>query len=313
MSSLDLVMTWTWPPDEAFVRYLDAAMRRRGLTFRSVDAGAIDRFTADALNGRTTFRWLLDRASDEHPAFLPLAQWVESCREDDPHAPRAVNPHGRQSKAADKAAMHRALTEAGVNVPHTIILPPFASRPGAEPDDDEMRKVGLPFVIKPAFTTGGGNGVITGVMDVGTIAAARASHPNEPYLIQETVRPAYLGDFRAWFRVFYVCGRVFLCWWDDRTHVYDPVDPDDERFFGLRTLREAATTIARIAGIRFFSTELVMTTGDRLVAVDYVNEMCDLRPQSEARNGVPDRVVGSIAESIADFASSGAAGQGVIP
>jgi hypothetical protein len=200
-----------------------------------------------------------------------------------------------------------------VRVPHTIILPPYAHHPEIVPDGPELHKLGVPFVVKPANTTGGGNGVLVGVTNIAAIAAARRTHPHDTYLVQETIRPAYLGDFRAWFRVFYVCGRIHLCWWDDRTHVYDPIDPDDERFFGLGILRSTAEVIAGVSGLRFFSTEMVMTADESIIAVDYVNEMCDMRLQSTAPNGVPDRIVSAIAGDIAEFVASASAGQGVIP
>jgi hypothetical protein len=95
--------------------------------------------------------------------------------------------------------------------------------------------------------------------------------------------------------------------------VYDPVDPSDERFFGLGILRETASKIASACGLRFFSTELVITADDRIVAVDYVNEMCDLRLQSVTRNGVPDAVVQAIVDDIVTFVRRASVGQGVIP
>lgn len=295
------------------MRLLETAAHRTGVACRIVDASEVEGVTAEAAEGRLEFRWLLDRASDEHPAFLPLARWVDDRLESDPGGPFAINAYRRQVRAADKATMHLELMTAGVHVPHTIILPPYAVEPHAVPRKDALRQLGLPFVVKPANTTGGGNGVVTNVSDVATIATARPTHPHDKYLIQETIRPAYLGDFRAWFRVFYVCGRAHLCWWDDRTHVYDPVDPVDERFFGLGILRETAATIASASGLRFFSTELVLTADERVVAVDYVNEMCDLRLQSVIRNGVPDTVVRAIVEDIVAFVSRASVGQGVIP
>ncbi len=313
MHDVDLVATWTWPPDEPVIRLLEAIAHRNGITFRSIDAPSIGPLTADVQQGRLSFRWLLDRASDEHPAFRPLAQWVEDRTNSNARWPLAINPYGRQLHAADKATMHLELMSAGVHVPNTLILPPWSIAPTSSPLPDAVDALGVPFVVKPANTTGGGNGVVTGVKERAQITAARRTHPLDKYLVQETVKPAYLGDFRAWFRVFYVCGRVHLCWWDDRTHIYEPVDPEDERVFGLAALRETASTIARTCGLRFFSTELVMTAEGKIVAVDYVNEMCDLRLQSMVQNGVPDNVVMAILEDIISFVSSPTAGQGVSP
>jgi hypothetical protein len=295
------------------MRLIASTAARHGVTCRLVDAAAIHDVTEEAVGGRLTFRWLLDRASDESAAFVPLARWVDGRPGPDPRGPYAINPHRRQLRATDKATMHLELMSAGVHVPHSIILPPFALEPNAAPNAEAITQIGSPFVVKPANTTGGGNGVLTGVADIATITSARATHPQDKYLVQETIRPAYVGDFRGWFRSFYVCGRVHLCWWDDRTHVYDPVEPEDERFFGLGILRSTTASIAEACGLRFFSTELVLTAEEKVVAVDYVNEMCDLRLQSVTRNGVPDAVVGAMMEDLVAFAGTRSAWQGVIP
>ena len=67
----------------------------------------------------------------------------------------------------------------------------------------------------------------------------------------------------------------------------------------------ASSIIQDIAGIchlNFFSTEIVLDRECQLVAVDYVNDSCDLRLKSCHADGVPDEVVHQIAERIAEFA-----------
>ena len=130
---------------------------------------------------------------------------------------------------------------------------------------------------------------------------ARRHHRNDKYLIQETLKPAYLGDFRAWFGVFYAFGRIIPCWWDDQTHTYEVIVPEDEQVFGLGGLRLITSKIQQICKLDFFSTELVFTRDQKYVAVDYVNEMCDMRLQSVHRDGVPDTIVGEIVDSLVTF------------
>ena len=60
-------------------------------------------------------------------------------------------------------------------------------------------------------------------------------------------------------------------------------------------------SVAAVSGLRFFSTEVVRDVRGRLVAVDYVNETCDMRLQSKHADGVPDAVVGRIAARIAAY------------
>jgi hypothetical protein len=72
-----------------------------------------------------------------------------------------------------------------------------------------------------------------------------------------------IGGHRAWFRVIHCCGQTFPCWWDDRTHVYTPVTPGDEKLYNLGRLREMTEIIAKVCSLQLFSTEIVWaTTGD---------------------------------------------------
>jgi hypothetical protein len=66
---------------------------------------------------------------------------------------------------------------------------------------------------------------------------------------------------------------------------------EEERRLGLGQLRTITERIHAICQLEFFSTELAFTTDRRCVAVDYVNEMCDMRLQSEFSDGVPDIIV----------------------
>jgi len=40
----------------------------------------------------------------------------------------------------------------------------------------------------------------------------------------------------------------------------------------------------------FFSTEIALAKDGRYVVVDYVNDPCDMRPQSKHFDGVPDTI-----------------------
>jgi hypothetical protein len=299
MESYDLAVAWTWPPDEEFIRFMEEAAVRHHAQLLRIDAANVSRILRRLELNTLQIHRILDRASDENEMFLPLARWVhDHFRAEDPNAPRPLNPQDLMIRAADKATMHLEFISAGLVVPHTVILPPAASEPHARLAPGQMDLLKVPFVVKPANTTGGGNGVVMGVRTVEEVATLRRTNPHDKYLVQETIKPAYLGDFRAWFRVFFVCGSIYPCWWDDQTHAYEEVAPDDERFFGLEILRKATITIAGVCGLDFFSTELALTQDGRLVAVDYVNEMCDMRVQSRIPNGVPEALVRRVAERL---------------
>jgi hypothetical protein len=104
--------------------------------------------------------------------------------------------------------------------------------------------------------------------------------------------------------VFYAFGEVVLCWWDDETHIYDELTPEEEERFDLHSLRQIAAAIRDVCSLDFFSTEVSRLPSGKLVVVDYVNEMCDMRLKSLHADGVPDRIVKLIARRISDIASS---------
>ncbi len=54
-----------------------------------------------------------------------------------------------------------------------------------------------------------------------------------------------------------------------------------------------------VCGLDFFSTELAINSENKLVVIDYVNEMCDMRLKSKHYDGVPDNIVEQIAAQIA--------------
>ena len=197
--------------------------------------------------------------------------------------------------------MHLEFLSMNINVPYTIIISPYNHRKEIELTVSELALLRRPFIIKPANTTGGGIGVVTGAETLKDVLEARQHHRNDKYLLQETIKPISLGIRRAWFRVFYIFGLILICWWDDGTHFYETMSEQDEELFGLHELRKMTEKVHSVSKLDFFSTEFAMTFDQRLVAVDYVNEMCDMRLQSKHLDGVPDQVVTQIVDRIIWF------------
>jgi hypothetical protein len=207
-------------------------------------------------------------------------------------------------RAADKATMHLEFLTRGIHVPYTIIISPFNHKREVELSLSELARLGRPFIIKPANTTGGGVGVVVGAESLKDVIETRQRHKNDKYLLQEKIVPAILGERRAWFRVFFAFGEVVLCWWDDQTHIYDVLTADEEKRFDLHALRDVVAAIRDVCGLDFFSTEIVCVSSGTFVVVDYVNEICDMRLKSRHVDGVPDQIVELIAGRIADLASA---------
>jgi glutathione synthase/RimK-type ligase-like ATP-grasp enzyme len=298
-SSHDLAVSLDWEYDWDFIRLVEEEARALDLKTVTVSPANVAGCLEELRSGRLEFRVLLDRAAASSADFLAF-QTVAIERGLD-----VIEPVGKLRWASDKATMHLEFITHGVHTPHTLILPSYESTRVPPLRPDELLPLGLPFVIKPANTTGGSLGVLEAASSLEDALTARQAYPLDKYLLQEKIIPEDRDGRRFWFRGFYILGEVHSTWWDDRTHVYDELADGEAERYALGPLEEIVRTIARISGLRFFSTEIVRDVRGRFVAVDYVNEICDMRLRSRHPDGVPDAVVRKIASRIASYVREG--------
>lgn len=290
---IDLGLAWNWEFDKDFIAGVEAACQRLGLTTYRIEPYNLSESLRLMRAGKLAFRTFLDRASDGEELFQPLERFLSRSNT------HLFNPYEAIDHAKDKATMHLELMTAGINVPYTIIISPYSKKKEIELSLSELAHLGRPFIIKPANTTGGGIGVILGAESLKEVIETRQHHKGDKYLLQETVVPATLNSTEAWFRVFYAFGETLLCWWNTTTHEYRIVTAGEEYLFGLRRLHEIAMTIHTVCGLDFFSTEIALTRDGKFVTVDYVNEICDMRAQSQHIDGVPDGFIAVIQDRCA--------------
>lgn len=290
MNSYDLCLAWNWEYDHDLVVLLEAACRSRGVSLLQITPDNVADLIAPITNHEIVFRFFWDRASDTDERFIPIVQWARD------YALYRINPDERARRTWDKVKVHLAFGTAGLQTPYTIMLPSYEEQPVLPPID--LDPLGGSFMIKPAHG-GGGEGVIMGATCLSEILSARQEYPKDQYLLQAQIVPAYFGPYPAWFRVIYCAGSVHPSLWDPTTHVYIPVTFLKEDQIRIDSLYEVTTFIASICGLDVFSTELCLTSDDRLVVVDYVNDPIDLRLQSRAFDGVPDEIVHDMVGSLA--------------
>jgi len=247
-------------------------------------------------SGSLGFRFVLDRASATSPEFLELYRILSRT------GARFLDDPDAILWASDKATMHLEFISGGIRVPYTLIVAPFIAAKDISLSREALSRLGCPFFVKPANTTGGGVGVFECGTSLEDILTVRQQHKEDKYLVQERIHPLEKEGRRFWFRAFHVCGSLFATWWHDLSHVYELILPEQVERYALQPLFAMLRDIARICRLNFFSTEIVLDRGGQWVAVDYVNDTCDLRLKSCHADGVPDEVVRQIAERIADFA-----------
>ena len=292
MATYSLAIAWNWEHDEDYIKSLERECHDVNLSVLEITPANLDVIEAGLSDGSIAIRALYDRASDDDEAFFSIVAHLEK------KAAYIVNPHRSLENARDKATMHLELIAAGINVPFTIIISPYNHRKEVTLSLSQLEQLGRPFIIKPANTTGGGMGVVLGAETLKDIIDSRQHHKDDKYLLQQKIYPAIIDGNRAWFRILYAFGNIYPCWWDDQTHIYRELTLEEEEWYQLSELRTIMMTIQSICKLDFFSSEIALTPDGRLVVIDYVNEICDMRLQSRAHDGVPDFIVSKVARTI---------------
>jgi len=289
----DFAIATDCPYDLDFVHTLEKAAQQVGLSSYIVMPYNFKETMNKIEHGDLRFNFLYDRASDTSPEFLKLYHFMLQKNLS------VLDTIENMNRAADKATMHLEFIANGLNTPYTIIIPPFSEEKDIFLSVTDLAKLGRPFIIKPANTTGGGTGVVDGAESLQDVLKTRREYHHDKYLLQEKVMPFQKDGRRFWFRGFYACGIVECTWWNDLTHVYDRLIKDQIETHQLAPLFSIVQKIASICNLNFFSTEIALKHSGEFIVNDYVNEICDMRLKSRHFDGVPDEIVEKIAESIA--------------
>jgi len=291
----DLAIAWSWEYDSYFIGRIEKLLQNCGLKTYRIEYHNIAESLGALRRGSLRFGYFFDRASDTEEEFLPIVHYFEKSRT------KIFNPRRLTEISNDKATMHLEFISAGINVPYTIIVSPYNSESEIGLSLKDLAHLGRPFIIKPANNTGGGIGVVTGAESLLDILETRKHLKDDKYLVQEKIIPAMYDGRRAWFRCFFAFGRTFLSWWDDETHRYNIVTKEEENKYKLYRLRRVMSIIKKVCRLDFFSSEIAITNSYRLVVIDYVNDVCDMRPQSSAFDGVPDSLIDAVINRFAYF------------
>jgi hypothetical protein len=289
----DLAIAWDWEYDKYFVYKIEEILQNKGLKTYRIEYHNISETLIKLKKRELHFGYFLDRTNAED--YLPISKYLEKSDTCFFNQPKLVK------KAIDKATMHLEFITGGINVPNTIILSPYNEENSVSLSQGDLDNLRYPFVIKPANDTGGSSGVITNATGLNEIIEARKTEVNNKYLVQEKVYPKIIDNRRAWFRSFHAFDRIFLTWWDDYTHRYETLSEKDEETYRLYSLRKVMASIRNICNLDFFSSEICVTNMNKIIVVDYVNEICDMRPQSLCCDGVPDQLINQIIFRLSDF------------
>jgi len=301
MNSYDFALNWSGTREENFVKFLKGACAAKKLSLLWISDENVKSIVRKLEHHKLAIKTLLDtEASYNKPGDL----YARICYAVKDSGGVVVNDPDRAKVAINKAVIHYELVNAGITVPYTVVVRNW------EPNNfkltkSERQQLGVPFVIKPALGYGQ-QGVLRDARGtIREIAKARKFDRGDNFLLQEKIVPLTLDGKRAWFRVFNVFDNIIPCWWHDQENRYEHIEYEEFSNLRLHGLAKIISKIAAITKMVWFSTEIAIdkkAENRRFLAIDYVNDQCDMSTLSETSSGVPDAVVRHTANSMVDAA-----------
>ncbi|HAM72193.1 MAG TPA: hypothetical protein DCM86_11170 [Verrucomicrobiales bacterium] len=291
-------MTHKLDADDLFIHRIQQHCARLGLNFFLIEPVWVDAFHQAMARGEVWPRVLLNMHSEHHRPDDPYTRLVRLAAE---KQVELIDPPDVAQAAFNKARFHPRLMEAGVHVPHTIVVPKEGV-PEFRLTEQQKADLGYPFVIKPSLGYGR-RGVIMNATSEGDLAKSAADWPDSDYLLQRRMVARSVGEWPVYFRVYHAFGSIWYDWWNCYTDRSRPVTPQEFADLGLKPLEQITRTIASLSRMRFFSTEILQTAEGTFVAIDYVNDQCHMLSQSASPEiGVPNEVVEAIAHRLVEGA-----------
>jgi hypothetical protein len=315
----------------AFDRYLAEAASDYDLSCALIHDGVVHEAIARLGQGRLGIGFHLDYFALWHVATDPYARLAAAVED---AGGRPVNAPARARAFTDKAAAHGELLRHGLGVPPAVLIRPWtANRPLTAREQATLRlhEPGARVYIKPANGSAGRGVVRVERTDPegleAALADARQLDRHDTYLIQREVSSPLLacedGCARpAYWRVLHCLGEWTVFWWQPQDRSggrpsYRWMTAAEMRRHRLQPVLEYAKELSELTGLEWFSTELCLSNGPEwsrytvtgsdgrprpVLAIDYVNDQCDVDVQSRWPGAPPDHVVRRLAERFAEAA-----------
>lgn len=291
----DLAISYEWMYDIEFTHLIEERFQRENLSTFVITTHNCNEVTNLVKEKKLFFRSYLDRASDVDENFSELAQLLteSDCR--------VINEYANVDSSVDKSIAHQKLVDAGLRIPKTIIIPSYETVPSLNLTEEELNKIGQPFVVKPAYYSGGSEGVYKNVNSFEEIQSIRQENSDDKYLIQEKIYSTSINNQRAWFRVLWAFGKVLPMLWDDQHLIYSDVTLNEIDSELLKEINLMMNKISSVAQLDYFSSEFTLDSKNNFYLIDYINDQCDMRLKSSHKDGVPNYIVEEFIDEMIKF------------
>lgn len=301
MTKYDLGFIFCGEKKEALLKWLRQECKFRGLKFLWVNEQNAEVILKKIQGHRLKISFLVDNESNY---YNPEDLYMKICYAVKDSGGVVIDDPDNARSSADKSVTHFDFEEAGLPVPYTVVVRNW------QPDDfvlskEQIKRLGKPFIIKPARGFGQKGVVKEASLDLTQIAEARHFSRGDNFLLQEKIVPAALGDLPGWFRVYYLFGEIIPCFWHPETGQYRHVSLREMSKYRLLPLARYMSEIGRIVGMNFFSSEIAVTgkgKDRKFMIIDYVNDQCELCVRPTKIGGPVPEVVRHIVEIIVERA-----------
>ncbi len=291
-------MTHALDSDDFFIHQVQQQCAEHRLNFFLVEPLWVESFLDRFRRGEVWSRALLNMHSEHH---LPGDVFHRLIVLADERRTKGIDPPAIAMAAFDKAQLHPKLANAGLSAPPSIIVR-REEIPAFRLTGEQKSLLGSPFVVKPSMGYGR-KGVILEATNEEGLARSAAALESPAYLLQRRIVSRMHEGNPLYFRVYHVFGTIWCCWWNCFTDAYRMLSEAECQELRLVRLQEIVRQIARLTGMKFFSSEITQTDSGDLVLIDYVNDQCHMLSQSaNPKMGVPDELVAAVAKRLVEGA-----------
>lgn len=256
-------------------------------TFFPADEVWVSLFLEKLQNKEISAQVLLDLSNNQtnpDDPFLMLAEEVKK------QGGYVIDDPAITSVVSHKAIFHQIMLENHILVPETIIVDRKELNDFHVTDDIKDR-VGVPFVVKPAWGDSSLGVLMEGRSQYDILKSAEMAPNSSAFLIQRRISAKPLGSHNGWFRLFHIIDEVIPCWWNPSTGEYQMVTPAQQQYHKLAPLVRIMKDIARVSKMKKFTSEICLAEDGHFYVIDYINADPDMNPRSYFADGVPDEIV----------------------
>jgi hypothetical protein len=283
----DLVLSSPFPNYDFFAHRMRELCGQLNLTFFVADNVWVSDFMQKLQQKEIAVRVLLDLSNSQTNPEDPHLMLAKEAKQQGAYV---IDDPDITSVVAHKAMFHQTMLENRILVPETIIVS-HEELGNFKITDDIKARVGVPFVVKPAWGDCGRGVIVEGSSQYDLLKSAEQVPDSSAFLVQRRLNPKWLGNHKGWFRIFHIISEVIPCWWNPSNGEYHLVTPAQRRYHRLDPLIRIMRDIARVSKMRFFTSEICLDEDGYFYVVDYVNADPDMNPRSYFTDGVPDEIV----------------------